>query len=185
LKLKNIIILLVILIILGITYFISKILVSSTPQEPVVYVWSVEDNELTHIDISLPHENKKQSFIKIEQEDKFPWFFNDKNKSDVDTKRWGGGIPLLLSGPGADRILTENASDEQLDKFGFTRPLMLITLSLKSKKSMVIEIGDSTPNGENYYVKSPQSHAVATVDATWFHVLKGLVTDPPYANKIK
>jgi hypothetical protein len=30
----------------------------------------------------------------------------------VNMKRWGGGIPLLLSGPGAERLITSEATDK-------------------------------------------------------------------------
>jgi hypothetical protein len=163
----------------GVYYLVSHIKVEE-PTEPTVYVWDIVDNELVHINIELPAEGLSQSFIKIEHDDQFPWFFDDEQNTPVDTERWGGGIPLLLSGPSADRIITEAADTEQLARYGLTDPSLRITLKLEYGEELVIDVGDSTVDGINYYVKSPYSTGVATVDYTWYEVLSGLVTDPPY-----
>ena len=84
--------------------------------------------------MELPSENLSQSFIKIPQGDQFPWFFDDPQQSDVDMARWGGGIPLLLSGPSVARIIAENATEEQMARFGLTEPSIKITLTLEDGK---------------------------------------------------
>jgi len=162
-------------------YFIFKPEEVVEEKDPTVYVWDVEDSDLTHIVITLPQVNQKESFIKISDGDNFPWFFDDAERSPVDTERWGGGIPLLLSGPGADRIITKDATEEQLEVFGLNNPRMVIELTLSSGEVMNIIVGDSTPDGNNYYVKAPFSNGIATVDFTWYGVLASLVVDPPYA----
>jgi hypothetical protein len=58
---------------------------------------------------------------------------------------------------------------------------MIITLTLADESTVIINVGDNTPNGINYYVQAPNTNSVATVDYTWYNVLSGLVTDPPYA----
>lgn len=181
-KIKSILFMLFILVVLACAYFIFDRIKSYDPPEPIMYVWDVEDTDLTHIKISLPREGKEQSFIKIPEGDRFPWFFDDPQKSNVDTERWGGGIPLLLSGPSADRIILENATDEQLEKFGLTKPSMEISLTLKDGDTITILVGDSTPNGQNFYIMTSDIDSVATVDFSWYYVLHKLITDPPYAS---
>lgn len=181
-KFKYILVLFAALLVLGgVYYFISRpSKPASTP--PTVYVWNISDSDLTHITISLPREKPpmQESFIKISHGDAFPWFFNDADHSPVDTARWGGGIPLILSGPGADRIIVDNATSEQMSLYGLDNPSMVITLTLTDGEILKIVVGDATPDGNNYYVKSPNSNTVATVDQTWYTVLEDLVTDPPY-----
>ncbi|MFC1989856.1 DUF4340 domain-containing protein [Chloroflexota bacterium] len=138
-------------------------------------------DDIKHIEISLPKENKSQSFIKIKKEDKFPWYFDDPQRSDVNTERWGGGIPLLLSGPGADRVISENTTEEKLAEFGLIEPQMEMVLTLENGEILKIKVGDSAPDGHAYYVQAPDSNDVATVDYTWYEVLERLVTEPPYA----
>ena len=185
-RLRNIVILAVILAVLaGVFYWVSRP-EPTTPPKSTVYVWDVEMDDITHITIELPREGLSQSFIKIPQGDKFPWFFDDPQRSPVDVNRWGGGIPLLLSGPGAARILTNYATQAELAEWGLTNPSMkIIVTTNKDGVESVIEsdVGDLTPDGENCYVRAPGSNAVALVDVTWYNVLVGLVENPPYATK--
>ena len=71
---------------------------------------------------------------------------------------------MLLSGPGADRVINNDTTPEKLTEYGITNPKMLITLELADGKIMKISVGDQTPDGNNYYVKAPDFNAVATVD---------------------
>jgi hypothetical protein len=184
LRLRNIVILAVILAVLvGVFYLVSRPEPGTSPK-PTVYVWSIDMDDITHITISLPREGLSQSFIKIPQGDKFPWFFDDPPQySSVNATRWGGGIPLLLSGPGASRDLGYK-TDEQLAEYGLTNPSMKITVTTnKDGIESVIEsdVGDKTIDGTNYYVRAPGSNQVALVDYTWYEVLERLVKEPPYA----
>jgi hypothetical protein len=147
-----------------------------------VYIWNIKDSELLHVLVVLPREGKSEAFIKISQGDKFPWFFDDQQKSPVDSKIWGGGIPLILSGPSADRVITEDVTDEQLKVYGLFEPSMEITLTLANGDVLKIEAGDSTPNRQNYYIRVSNSNTIATIDASWYQVLERLVLEPPYAS---
>ena len=180
-KLQNILILLTILLAVGGCYYFINIPEPLQTPEPQQYVWLIDMEEIKHIEIRLPREDKSQAFIKISEEDKFPWYFDDPQRSDVDTQRWGGGIPLLLSGPGAGRIIAEDASPEKLAEFGLTQPQMEITLTLENEYVMNIAVGDRTPNGIYYYVQAPRTNDVALVDYTWYQVLERLILEPPYA----
>jgi hypothetical protein len=184
LRLRNIVILAVILAVLvGVFYLVSRP-EPTTPPKPIVYVWSIEMDDIAHITISLPREDLSQSFIKKPHGSDFPWFFDDLEQSPVDANRWGGGIPLLLSGPGADRIITEYATDETLTEYGLIpKPQMAITLTLSDNSTLKIDVGNKTPNGANFYLRAPGSNAVALVDVSWYEVLERLVKEPPYATK--
>lgn len=138
--------------------------------------------QIKRIEIALPFENRSQAFIKERKGDEFPWYFDNPQRSKVDTKRWGGGIPLLLSGPGVDRIIAENATPEKLTELGLTQPRMKITLSLEDGNILYINVGDSTPNGKNFYIQAPGTTDVATVDIAWYEVIARLVKEPPYAS---
>ncbi len=180
-RLRNILILLAILLALGGYFYFTSIPEPAPRPEPRVYVWMIEMDEIQHIKIELPREGKSQAFIKVTEEDKFPWYFDDPQRSNMDTKRWGGGIPLLLSGPGADRVISENTTEEKLAEFGLTQPLMEITLTLEDGDILSIKVGDPAPDGHAFYVQAPDSNDVALVDFTWYEVLKRLVKEPPYA----
>jgi hypothetical protein len=179
LRLRNIFILVVILLVLGGYYYIFN---DSEPppeiKEPRVFVWLVELGEIQHIEIRLPREDKSVAFVKISQGSEFPWYFDDPQNSEVDTARWG--IEFLLKGPGAERIITKNATEDKLTEFGLTQPQMEIILTLENRDILNIKIGDRTLDGDTYYVQAPDLNDVALVDSTWYEVLERLVKEPPY-----
>ncbi|MFC1897725.1 DUF4340 domain-containing protein [Chloroflexota bacterium] len=180
-RIRNILILLAILLALsGYFLFFNN---SEPPPEikPKIYVWDVDLDEIQHIEIRLPHENMSESFIKIAKESEFPWFFDDPQRSALDTTRWGG-ITLILSGPGADRVITRNTTGEKLTEFGLTQPQMEIILTLENENILSIKVGDRTPDGDTYYVQAPGTNDVALVDYTWYEVLERLVKEPPYTS---
>lgn len=180
-KLSNIFILAVILAVLsGVYYWISRP-EPQPPLEPQHFVWDIEMWDINHVTISLPREGLSQSFIMIPQGHDFPWFFDDLQRSPVDADRWGGGIPLLLSGPGADRVICENATQEKLAEFGLLQPGLEIIVTLTDNTTLNITAGDNTPDGSNYYIRAPGTNAVATVARSWYEVLERLVKEPPYA----
>lgn len=180
-RLRNILILLAVLLTLGGYFYFSNIPQPAPKVEPRLYVWMIDMDEIQHIEIRLPREDMSQTFIKEKEGSKFPWYFDDPQRSEIDVDRWGGGIPLLLSGPGANRVIAENATPEQLTEFGLTQPQMEIFLTLEDSSILNIKVGDNTPDGVNYYVQAPRSNDVALVDYTWYGVLERLVKEPPYA----
>jgi hypothetical protein len=180
-RVRDILILLAVLLVLGGVYLVVSRPESEEPTQPKMYVWDVDMDEIERIEILLPREGLSQVFIKIAEGDQFPWYFDDPQKSPVDSYRWGG-ITLLLSGPGADRVITEQATDEQLAEYGLAQPSMQIILTLTNEDIVETDVGDFTIDGNSCYVRAPGTSGVATVNAPWYNVLKGLVTDPPYAS---
>jgi len=177
LRLRSILILLVILVALGGYFYFTSQPESPPPKEPQLYVWLIDDQELEHIVIELPREDKNEAFVK--EADK-SWHFDDDQRSNVDMERWGGGIPLLLSGPGTNRIIADNASEAQLAEFGLIQPQMKLVLTLENGEILNIKVGDVTPDGNYYYIQVPDSNSVALVDFTWYLVLERLVLEPPH-----
>ena len=182
-RLRSILILLIILLAVGGGYFLFFNTPEPPPKsEPRIFLWNIEMNEIQRVEIRLPREGKSEAFIKIPEGDKFPWHFDDPQKTKVDVTRWGGGIPLLLRGPGAERIIARDATEEKLAEFGLTQPQMEIALTLEDGDTLNIIVGDKTPDGNNFYVQAPGSNDVATVDISWYDVFERLVKKPPYAS---
>ncbi len=177
LKLRFIIPMGVLAIGLGIWYYIASRPQPVPPPEPRPFVWAVEMNDLTRIQIDLPGRNLSEAWRM--HSDRY-WYFTDPDGPQVDGLRWGGGIPLLLSGPGANRLIDEAPTAEQLTAFGLDEPQMLLHLQLQDGVELEIHMGDTTPDGISYYTKQANRSEVFTVDSTWFVVIERLVTDPPY-----
>ncbi len=177
-KPRSIIYMIAVLAIVALVYVISR---NSGPDPaPVAQqqrVWSVEMLELARISIGLSSPARKESWVK--REDKF-WYFDTPEGPRVRQERWGGGIPLILSGPTASRIIAKGASREQLQSYGLVNPHMKIGLTTEDGESIDIEVGSTTPTGQNYYVRLADSKDVYAVDYSWHDVLERLVIDPPF-----
>jgi len=115
----------------------------------------------------------------LKHEDRM-WYFDDPPGPRADTERWGGGIPLILSGPATERPIVKGATDEELAVFGFTQPLMKLTLTKGDGEVVRIEVGDSVPDGHAYYIRQSDSNNVYIIDAIWYEVLERIVMEPPY-----
>jgi len=180
-RLRAIIVMGAVIVVLGVLYLVfgrQAAVPSAAPQgDPPAYVWNVDMDEITVIAISLPRGGKRRSWVK--HEDRY-WYFDEPNGPRVNMERWGGGIPLLLSGPGAERRITDSANNQQLESYGLAEPQMLIELTLQDAESITIEVGDATLDGQAYYVSVIDHSDVYTVDYTWYDVLERLVLDPPY-----
>ena len=177
-KLRTILVMAGILLALGAIYFISRQPPESEPKpEPRRFIWSVGMEDLKHLTINLPAKGKSEAWVK--HEDRY-WYFDRPNGTKVNMKRWGGGIPLLLSGPGAERLISGAATQEQLEMYGFTPPQMEMALTLRNGDTLKIQIGSRTLDGRTYYIKLLDSETIYTVDHTWYDVLERLVLDPPY-----
>jgi hypothetical protein len=182
-KLRTIFVMAGILVALGTLFLISRRQPEPDPQaESRSFIWSVAMEDLNRLAINLPSEGKSETWVK--HQDRY-WYFDQPNGPKVNMKRWGGGIPLLLSGPGAERLITTEATDKQLETFGLKNPKMTVELILENKDSINIEIGDRTLDGQTYYIKQLNSKTVYTVDYTWYDVLERLVLDPPYPESEK
>ena len=130
-KLKSILVLTVMLAASGILYYFTSQTEPPPPTKPRPFVWDVDMEELAKMAISLPPHGKREAWVK--HEDRY-WYFDQTGGPKVNIKRWGGGIPLLLSGPGVERLIADNASEKQLEIFGLIEPRMKIDLTLKNRK---------------------------------------------------
>lgn len=176
-KFKSILILVIILAVAGVTFLIVKLPNNETPDNgSLSYVWNFDMETIQHITLTLPREEKSESFIKLGDY----FYFDNPGGLQVDPDRWGGGIPLLLSGPGADRLISRDTADVKLTEYGFTQPSLVAVITLTDGSDYVVELGDSNPSGTTYYIRLAESRDVYIVAKEWYDVLVRLVTEPPY-----
>jgi len=166
-----------VLVVLGAVFFVTSRPKPQPAVEERPYVWQVDMDDLAKIAIGIPSEGKREAWV--QHEDQY-WYFDEPNGPRVDMKRWGGGIPLILSGPAANRRIAEKADDATLERYGLADPLMRISLELKDGTAISIDAGDRTPDGLACYVMLTDARDVFTVDVTWYGVLERLVREPPY-----
>lgn len=158
--------------------------VYATRQQPAApsgetrqHIWAAEMMALSSVYVQLPRTGKAGSWVKRGDE---RWYFDTPDGSPVDGKRWGGGIPLLLSSPGAERLIVKGPTAQQLTTYGLSQPRMRISLGLEGGDRIDAEVGDANPDGEAYYIRLVGGDAVYAIDRTWYEVIERLVLSPPY-----
>ena len=145
-------------------------------------MWSFDLRDLQRVEIALPQENLAEAWVRLDQ----VWYFDRPGWPLVDLDRWGGGVPYLLSGPGANRLLTDAAGPDDLEIFGLLAPRMTIHLEHGGEHgeggpgTVDLVIGDETPDTFSFYIHQPGSRRVYTVDRSWYEIMERLVVEPPY-----
>ena len=177
-RLRGLLVMAVIMIALGLYLGLNRQPQPLPPAGPRTSVWSIDPERLTGLVIELPVEGEGQAWVR---DDGGSWHFDTPDGPSVDNSRWGGGIPLLLSGPDAERLIAEDATREQLAAFGLYTPEMTIALTLADGETVRIDVGDATPGGNASYVRLGKSRSVYSVHHTFREVLERLVRDPPYS----
>jgi hypothetical protein len=198
LKLKAILILVAILAVAGTTYyFVTR---PKTPAQPDAknFVWNFDMDNLQDVTFILPKTINPETNLPVtEAFDKHPdnqefYFYLLDSPTDgpeVDNQRWGGGIPALLSGPQASRMIQADATTAELQQYGLDPTVTPSTLNMDIKLTILLSgtpvdyeiyVGASNPSGTTYYVRLAGNTDVYTVDKSWYDVLADIVTDPPY-----
>ena len=145
----------------------------SAPTRPFVYSFAME----SIVDIEARHSGA--SLRVVWDEGNSVWRFADAAMGEVDGGRMNG-IRLLLSGPGANRVLLRSApTPAQLAEYGLTQPSADIRIKLKDGSEHRVLLGDRTPDSRNYYTKSDDSATIYLVDFTWGNEIVRFVTEPP------
>lgn len=98
----------------------------------------------------------------------------------VDPSRFGG-VPLLVSGPSADKNLSgSDAAMGDLASFGLAPPRTTVVLTPVRGEDIELLIGDLTPTEDGYYAKLVGDDTIYVTNATWVGVVDRLLTDPPF-----
>lgn len=176
---RSVAFMLVAVAILGAALFATTRREPEAAPTPRAAIWSIDPDTLRAIAISLPAAGKREAWIKGADGE---WSFDTPNPRPVDAARWGGGIPLLLSGPKAYRTIATEATAAQLASYGLSEPRMTVDLLLEDGGSIAVDVGDSTPDGSADYVRRRDSAAVYSVHGEWRRVLEKLVLEPPHAD---
>ena len=187
-KLKAILILVAILAVAGTTYYFVTRPKAATQPTAKHFVWNFDMDELQSVTFILPKAGTgglTESFVKHPDNQEF--YFDVVNGPEVDNQRWGGGIPALLSGPQANRMILPSATEAQLQQYGLDPAIKPLNMDIKltilvsgTPVNYEVYVGDSNPDGSNYYVKLSNNTDVYTVDKSWYDVLADIITDPPY-----
>ena len=187
-KLKAILILVAILAVAGTTYYFVTRPKAATQPDAKHFVWNFDMDELQSVTFTLPkagNDGLTESFVKHPDNQEF--YFDVVNGPEVDNQRWGGGIPILLSGPEANRLILQSANEAQLQQYGLDPAIKPLNMDIKltilvggAPVGYEVYVGDSNPDSSYYYVRLAGNTDVYTVDKSWYDVLADIITNPPY-----
>ncbi len=144
------------------------------PVPTETFIYAINERDITGVEIA--HDGDARRFVWDEGAGE--WVFDDAERSPVDQARWSG-IPLLLSGPRVQRVLS--VDQEDLWRYGLDDPQTTIRLDLSDGRRLTVHIGIPSPDGENDYAMQEGSQQVVLIDRSWREVLARLATDPPFA----
>ena len=144
-------------------------------------IWSFDLRDLHRVEIALPHDQLAEAWFQIDR----VWYFDRPGRPLVEMDRWGGGVPYLLSGPGANRLITDGILPEDLEIFGLLAPRMTIHIEHggeygEGPGTVDLVIGDETPDTFSFYIQLVGTKKVYTVDRSWYEIMERLVVEPPY-----
>ena len=172
-------VLLLVLAVLGGYAYVSVFNKPPPLSEPRPYVYDYDMSDIFRMDVRYQDGTTNL----VWDDEKAEWFFTDPSRGEVDGGRVNG-IRLLLSGPGANRVLFRDApTPTQLGEFGFDDPQIDVTIVLQNGTVHRVLVGDTTPDGQNYYTKNADSDTIYLVDYTWGDEIARFVTEPPIAKE--
>ena len=81
----------------------------------------------------------------------------------------------------ATTVVTENASPDDLSKYGLDKPQLTVSVSVKNKDYQRLMVGIQAPTKTGYYAKLADTKKVYLVGSSIIEDLQKLVTEPPKA----
>ena len=133
------------------------------------FFYDVGVDDITNVYVT--HHGQREAFAKIDDQ----WLFEDA-REPVDMERWSG-IPLLLTGPMAERVLMDQT--DNLAEYGLDPPVTDITLTLDGGRQITVLLGHLTPDGLSNYAQVQGYSPIYLLTSTWGEVMIRLVTEPP------
>jgi hypothetical protein len=173
LGIKQVVALLIALAIVGGYAFVQESAQDAGSVSSDTFLYNIRARDMSLVEIT--HMGNTEQFVWDGQERS--WVFDDHSRAVVSEYRWGG-ITLLLEGPKYERLLEIDQPD--LGRFGLDPPSSTIRIGLDSGDIFALDLGITTPDGLNHYVRLEGANEIAIVDRSWGDVLTRLVTEPPY-----
>ena len=151
---------------------VSRLLSTTEPKEQQPWLWKVNFEEIVHI--SVTHEDETVSYARKSD---IQWVIEDGNDTPVFLDKFGG-TTVLLSGPRANRVISESITDPA--SYGLDKPETVIQVQERGGQVIEVHLGTKTPDGQNQYSRLVGTERLFTVAAVWGDVITKLATEPPY-----
>ena len=166
------VLLVVILVIIGGTVWITQMEPDENTTERKSWAWKVELEDLQHI--AITHEDTSVAYRRQDRS----WVIESEAGNDIPVyqPKWGGKA-LIVSGPKPSRTLDEDTADPAL--YGLDPVATTVEVTDRSGQSVTFELGAITPDAANQYVRLDDG-SLHTLPKIWGEVVVSLATRPPY-----
>ena len=171
-RLRNTLILLTALVLLGAFVYFVEIRGQKAPRE-----------EPPFMDFSIPDVSRFQvetreglRMVATRQGDSSEWQMEEPYQAEGDSARLEGAL-VRLSTVKPSRVLTETA--ESLAPFGLDDPSLTVEVELRDGSMQLLDVGDMTPTQPSYYTRRGGEQAVLLMESATADQLDGLATAPP------
>ena len=166
------ILLVLVLLLIGGSVAITQQLTSKEPRKVEPWLYRINSEDIGRI--SVIHKGQQMDYARTGDD---TWVIKDGNDTPVYIDKWAG-TPHLLGGPRSSRALDIQIDDPA--KYGLEEPQTRITLIDRNGVPLEFHLGDTTPDGENWYARLAGGDRLFTVVSVWCEVVSKLAVEPPY-----
>lgn len=171
-RLRNTLILLATLVLLGVfVYFVDIRGQKAPPEEPPFMDFSIPDVVRFQVET-----REGLRMVATRRGKGSEWEMEEPYRAEGDSARLEGAL-VRLSTVKPSRVLTETA--ESLAPFGLDDPSLVVEVELRDGSGQSLEVGDMTPTQTSYYTRRGGEPAVLLMESATVGQLKGLATTPP------
>ena len=164
------ILLVVILVVIGGTVWITQRGDDTADNETEPWLWKVELEDIDSI--AVTHQDQAVSYRRQDTS----WVIAGEPDVPVYQPKWGG-MTLIVSGPRPARILSDTIEDPSL--YGLAPPVTTVKVIDRSGQTVGFDLGALTPDGGNQYIRMIDGN-LSTVPRIWGEVVARMATEPPY-----
>ena len=148
-------------------------------EPPYDQLFQLEPWEMT--DISVTHQEQQLEYVyrESEEDEEYRWIIR-VNSGDAGTpvsEAWADRLKDF-SLPVPSQVIMEDIDDP--NNYGLESPDTTLRIDNLTGFTVVIHLGDPTPDGVNRYARLVDKTKLYTVSGTWADQVPKLVTDPPY-----
>lgn len=166
------ILLLLVLVLIGGSVAITQQLTSKEPRAVETWLYRIDSEDIAVISVTYRGEHMEYARTGDDT-----WVIKDGNDTPVFIDKWAG-TPYLLGGPRSSRELDTLIDDPA--KYGLEEPQTTIILIDRNGFPLEFHLGDTTPDGQNWYARLAGGDRLFTVVSAWTEVVSKLATEPPY-----
>ena len=166
------ILLVVVLLIFGGTFLVLRFTDSNDAGDPRIWLYRIDEGSIVALEVVYQGEAVNYYRNPASRD----WYIKGTPDIPVFQQRWGG-TPLLLSGPGVTRPLSDTIDDPT--EFGLDPPETAVTVIDRHGNKIEFHLGIPTPDNKNQYARLVGADPLFTVPIEWAQVVNRLAIDPP------